>query len=144
MSNTTANNPQPERLKSCNYCRKTHSKCDGKQPCLSCVLHNMTCEYAFKQPRPRKPPKKEIILQSELLKLKSEYERLEHSEKYWKEKYEQESEKNKALIAKQEPTKVLFDTYGEENMFVIYASIYELVQRGGVFKGQLPTSVSSI
>src|SRR5690606_19413567 len=83
-----ASNSQPERLRSCNNCRKTHSKCDSKIPCANCALHGLTCEYAFRKKRTKKLSEREKQIQSEILKLKSEIDRLRHSEKYWQDKYQ--------------------------------------------------------
>lgn len=120
-----------ERLKSCNQCRKNHTKCDGKLPCAYCSLRNTKCEYSFKKQRTQKPTKQELQLQSELLKLRSEYERLQYSEKYWKEKY------HSATTTLQS---VKSDTVVQDDLLVVYALIFELMKEGKI-RCFLPTGV---
>lgn len=120
-----------ERLKSCNQCRKNHTKCDGNTPCSYCKLHNTPCEYSFKKKRKQKPSKQELQLQSELLKLKSEYERLQHSERYWKEKYF--SQNNSLQHVKSES--VLKD-----DLLAVYSILFELT-KSPKFQTYFPTGV---
>lgn len=114
---------------SCNHCKKSHRKCDCKQPCSNCAMRNLICEYS-----PRKKPtfkNSEKQLQAELLKLKSQYERLERSEKYWRNKC-------KAQLKNTKPNEQR-NTTNE-----IYLYFYNMLINGVTIHERLPDDVSKI
>lgn len=74
-----------KRLQTCIHCRKAHRKCDGVTPCYNCFTRNLHCEYPlYKNVVREKQRKRELQLESELLRLRTEYERLQQSQQYWK------------------------------------------------------------
>lgn len=61
---------KPNRLRTCNFCRKNHLKCDSKQPCVNCSLRKIECVFSTRKPR---STKRELQLEKELERLKAEY-----------------------------------------------------------------------
>jgi hypothetical protein len=69
---------KPKRLRTCNFCRKNHLKCDSKQPCTNCSIRKIECVYSLRKQRisPR-----ELQLEKELALLKAEYSALQNEKK---------------------------------------------------------------
>lgn len=69
---------KPNRLRTCNFCRKSHLKCDSKQPCTNCSIRKVECSYSTRKQR---ISKRELQLSKELARLKSEYNALKTERK---------------------------------------------------------------
>lgn len=85
-------NQQPKRNKSCDYCRRSHSKCDGNQPCANCSMRNLVCVYSTtKQRSKRKLSKSQTKNQpdDQIIKLQNQVQQLQQSFQYWQNKYTQ-------------------------------------------------------
>jgi len=130
-----------EKLKSCHNCRKSHSKCDSKQPCSNCSMRNLSCVYGYRKKPTFTNTEQVKRLEAELMKLKSQYERLQHSENMWKQKYQN------LLASKQEPTiinekKEHVEPQQLYNKYSVFAELYKIVQYGMFANERLPADVS--
>lgn len=127
---------KPKRLRTCNNCRKNHIKCDSQQPCSNCVIRKLSCEYSVRKKRISKPSEREKQLESELMKLKAEIERLKHAQQ----QYQQYQQKCTSLqmVTAVCPTR---NRFRDLNTFSLMSVLYHVLHHKSIILSNVPTEV---